>query len=71
MENGVARADAGERGGENRAPSAGRAATAARIKRVLSAKSATSRSKSSPLMAKNRFNQSWLHDHINDPYVKM
>ncbi|MEM5419571.1 MULTISPECIES: RlmE family RNA methyltransferase [Paraburkholderia] len=22
-------------------------------------------------MAKNRFNQSWLHDHINDPYVKM
>jgi 23S rRNA (uridine2552-2'-O)-methyltransferase len=23
------------------------------------------------LMAKNRFNQSWLHDHINDPYVKM
>lgn len=21
-------------------------------------------------MAKNRFNQSWLHDHINDPYVK-
>ena len=23
------------------------------------------------LMAKNRFNTSWLHDHINDPYVKM
>src|SRR6185437_12587664 len=23
------------------------------------------------LMAKNRFNQSWLHDHINDPYVKL
>jgi 23S rRNA (uridine2552-2'-O)-methyltransferase len=22
-------------------------------------------------MAKNKFNQSWLHDHINDPYVKM
>jgi 23S rRNA (uridine2552-2'-O)-methyltransferase len=22
-------------------------------------------------MAKNRFNQSWLHDHINDPYVKL
>ncbi|QHP92330.1 RlmE family RNA methyltransferase [Burkholderia glumae] len=22
-------------------------------------------------MAKNRFNQSWLHDHINDPYVRM
>lgn len=22
-------------------------------------------------MAKNRFNQHWLHDHINDPYVKM
>ncbi len=22
-------------------------------------------------MTKNRFNQSWLHDHINDPYVKM
>jgi 23S rRNA (uridine2552-2'-O)-methyltransferase len=22
-------------------------------------------------MAKNRFSQSWLHDHINDPYVKM
>lgn len=22
-------------------------------------------------MAKNRSNQSWLHDHINDPYVKM
>lgn len=22
-------------------------------------------------MAKNRFNKSWLHDHINDPYVKM
>lgn len=22
-------------------------------------------------MAKNRFNHSWLHDHINDPYVKM
>src|SRR6185312_782808 len=21
-------------------------------------------------MAKNRFNQHWLHDHINDPYVK-
>lgn len=21
-------------------------------------------------MAKNKFNQSWLHDHINDPYVK-
>ena len=20
---------------------------------------------------KNKFNQSWLHDHINDPYVKM
>jgi 23S rRNA (uridine2552-2'-O)-methyltransferase len=23
------------------------------------------------LMAKNRFNHSWLHDHINDPYVKL
>jgi 23S rRNA (uridine2552-2'-O)-methyltransferase len=22
-------------------------------------------------MAKNRFNHSWLHDHINDPYVKL
>jgi 23S rRNA (uridine2552-2'-O)-methyltransferase len=22
-------------------------------------------------MAKNKFNQNWLHDHINDPYVKM
>jgi 23S rRNA (uridine2552-2'-O)-methyltransferase len=22
-------------------------------------------------MAKNRFNQHWLHDHINDPYVKL
>ena len=22
-------------------------------------------------MAKNRFNHAWLHDHINDPYVKM
>jgi len=22
-------------------------------------------------MAKNRFNPSWLHDHINDPYVKL
>ena len=22
-------------------------------------------------MAKNKFNQSWLHDHINDPYVKL
>lgn len=22
-------------------------------------------------MAKNRFNTAWLHDHINDPYVKM
>ncbi|KAF1012890.1 MAG: RlmE family RNA methyltransferase [Burkholderia sp.] len=22
-------------------------------------------------MAKNRFDQSWLHDHINDPYVKL
>lgn len=22
-------------------------------------------------MAKNRFNQNWLHDHINDPYVKL
>ncbi|WP_424196364.1 RlmE family RNA methyltransferase [Ampullimonas aquatilis] len=22
-------------------------------------------------MAKNKSNQSWLHDHINDPYVKM
>ncbi|MBY4896251.1 RlmE family RNA methyltransferase [Cupriavidus sp. AU9028] len=22
-------------------------------------------------MAKNKFRQSWLHDHINDPYVKM
>ncbi|SIT67663.1 23S rRNA Um-2552 2'-O-methyltransferase [Burkholderia sp. b14] len=22
-------------------------------------------------MAKNRFNQSWLHDHLNDPYVKL
>lgn len=22
-------------------------------------------------MAKNKFNHSWLHDHINDPYVKM
>jgi 23S rRNA (uridine2552-2'-O)-methyltransferase len=21
--------------------------------------------------SKNKFNQSWLHDHINDPYVKM
>lgn len=21
--------------------------------------------------AKNKFNQSWLHDHMNDPYVKM
>src|SRR5450830_2072806 len=23
------------------------------------------------LMAKNRFNHSWLHEHINDPYVKL
>ena len=22
-------------------------------------------------MAKNRFNSNWLHDHINDPYVKL
>lgn len=22
-------------------------------------------------MAKNKFNQNWLHDHINDPYVKL
>lgn len=22
-------------------------------------------------MAKNKFNQSWVHDHINDPYVKL
>lgn len=22
-------------------------------------------------MAKNRFNPSWLHDHLNDPYVKL
>src|SRR4051812_3881593 len=22
-------------------------------------------------MAKNKFNTAWLHDHINDPYVKM
>src|SRR5476651_1473700 len=22
-------------------------------------------------MAKNKFNQNWLHDHINDPFVKM
>ncbi|HZW12309.1 MAG TPA: RlmE family RNA methyltransferase [Noviherbaspirillum sp.] len=22
-------------------------------------------------MAKNKFNKNWLHDHINDPYVKM
>ena len=22
-------------------------------------------------MAKNKFNTSWLHDHINDPYVKL
>jgi 23S rRNA (uridine2552-2'-O)-methyltransferase len=22
-------------------------------------------------VAKNKFNQSWLHDHINDPYVKL
>ena len=22
-------------------------------------------------MAKNKFNHSWLHDHINDPYVKL
>jgi 23S rRNA (uridine2552-2'-O)-methyltransferase len=22
-------------------------------------------------MAKNKFNHAWLHDHINDPYVKM
>jgi len=22
-------------------------------------------------MKKNKFNQNWLHDHINDPYVKM
>ena len=22
-------------------------------------------------MAKNKFNQSWLHDHINDQYVKL
>ena len=22
-------------------------------------------------MAKNRFNHNWLHDHINDPYVKL
>ncbi len=22
-------------------------------------------------MAKNRFNTSWLHDHLNDPYVKL
>ena len=21
-------------------------------------------------MAKNKFNKNWLHDHINDPYVK-
>ena len=22
-------------------------------------------------MAKNKFNQNWVHDHINDPYVKL
>jgi predicted rRNA methylase YqxC with S4 and FtsJ domains len=22
-------------------------------------------------MAKNKLNKSWLHDHINDPYVKL
>lgn len=22
-------------------------------------------------MAKNKSNQNWLHDHINDPYVKL
>src|SRR5690242_1813638 len=22
-------------------------------------------------MARNKFNQNWLHDHINDPYVKL
>lgn len=22
-------------------------------------------------MAKNKFNKSWLHDHVNDPYVKL
>ncbi len=22
-------------------------------------------------MAKNKFNQNWLHDHINDPFVKL
>ncbi|WP_189355167.1 RlmE family RNA methyltransferase [Undibacterium squillarum] len=22
-------------------------------------------------MAKNKFNQNWIHDHINDPYVKL
>ena len=22
-------------------------------------------------MAKNKFNKNWLHDHLNDPYVKL
>ncbi|NCV95095.1 MAG: RlmE family RNA methyltransferase, partial [Burkholderiaceae bacterium] len=22
-------------------------------------------------MAKNKFNKNWLHDHVNDPYVKL
>jgi 23S rRNA (uridine2552-2'-O)-methyltransferase len=22
-------------------------------------------------MAKNKFNKNWIHDHINDPYVKL
>jgi len=29
------------------------------------------RAKQAKYMAKNKFNHSWLHDHINDPYVKL
>jgi 23S rRNA (uridine2552-2'-O)-methyltransferase len=46
-------------------------AVAARINRVLSPKAPHYAARVQPLMAKNKFNTAWLHDHINDPYVKM
>jgi 23S rRNA (uridine2552-2'-O)-methyltransferase len=39
--------------------------------RVLSAKMTPAGGKDQQKMAKNKFNHAWLHDHINDPYVKM
>jgi 23S rRNA (uridine2552-2'-O)-methyltransferase len=46
-------------------------AVAARINRVLSAKARHDAARVQGFMAKNKFNTAWLHDHINDPYVKM